>query len=1144
MEKYFTHLHLHTDYSLLDGAVRIDDVINYGKKHNCRSVAISDHGNIFGAVKFFEKCKQSNLRPVLGIESYITESVEIRDKTEKYFHILLLVQNEKGYKNLCKLIEASYVDGFYFKPRIDYALLEKYNDGLIASSACLGGHVPQLLLENREEEAVAVLNRMKNIFEDRYYLEVQPDEVDEQRLINEKIFELEKELNIPVIATADCHYVNKEDKYAHEVMLAIQTRHTMDDPERMSFGEDCLVYMRSPEEMLNVFKDRPDIVWRTGEIADQCTFDFQTGKLFFPEFPIPSEITSSEELFKKKCIDGFNDLCQLGRICQNNINHYKNRLDLEIDMINKMGFATYFLVVSDFIQWAKQNNIAVGPGRGSVAGAIVAWALSITDVDPIKYNLLFERFLNPERVSMPDIDIDFCINGREKVIEYVKEKYGHKNVGQIITFGTMMAKGVIKDVARALGFSFDDANSITDMIPDGPKVYLKDAIESEPKLKSLIDKNGKVAKLFDVAFKLEGLTRHASKHAAGIVISPEPIANVLPIYIPTKSDEIVTQYAMTELESLGFLKMDFLGLKNLTLITNATAHIKRNKNIDLEIQNIPIDDEKTLQILRDGNTAGIFQFESSGIREVLRKLQPSYFEDMIAVNALYRPGPLGSGMVDDFIERRHGRQKPSYIFPELEEILKETYGIIVYQEQVMKIASAIGGYSLGEADILRCAMGKKKADVMEKQKNIFMSRATEKGFDKKKSAELFELMAYFAGYGFNKSHSTAYALIAYQTAYLKAHFPTEFAACLISLEAGNPDQLAYYINEAKENSFFKLEKPDINSSFGEFFPDKDSIRFGLSAIKNVGSTAIESIINERNKNGIFDNLFEFCTRVDLRTCNKRVIEYLILSGSMDSFKTSRAQMILNLDDVMKDAQKYARDKKQGQMRLFGPKNKNSDSKPEYDSWIDADEWNQFELLEKEKEATGVYLNQHPMDEYDRTLNAAGIKTIKQIAESESVFNTTRGIITSMKEITTKKGDKMAFATLEDQHNKAELVIFPTVYSKYRDLLNTNNSYVVYGDISEKNSREVKIKANSFNPIEEFNTNIVRSWNIFLNNECNNEILNSLSNQILNSTGKSLCNIFFYEGSTLYKHSLSKRISLSDQLKDFLVERNIEFYPQT
>ena len=1070
-EKHFTHLHLHSDYSLLDGAISLDRLIDFAKKQNFKSLAITDHGNIFGAVKFFQKCKKAGIKPILGIEAYLTEDVSIKAVEKKYYHLILLVENEIGYKNLCKLISFSYQQGFYFKPRIDYNILQKHHEGLIATSACLGGHIPQLLMTQQEAEAHKVTDWFINTFgPERFYLEIQPEDQKEQTVLNNKLYEWSTTKNLPLVATGDCHYVMREDHEAHEVMLAIQTQDKMDNPERYSFG-DCRVYMRTQEEMLELFKEHPQAVYNSGVIADRCSFDFQTGKLFFPQFEIPHNYTQ-EQYFSHLCYEGFERLKATERFDLSQEDAYKSRLDLEIDLIIKMGFVGYFLVVSDFIQWARRNGIPVGPGRGSAAGSLVAWALEITNIDPLKYNLLFERFLNPERVSMPDIDIDFCIEGRERVIEYVRQKYGHDKVCQIITFGTMMAKGVIKDVSRALGFSFEDSNAITNLIPDQLKITLNDALEQEPRLKDMIAHNPRVAKLFDIAFKLEGLTRHASKHAAGIVISPEPVDHVLPIFVPSKSTELVTQYAMTELESLGFLKMDLLGLKNLTLIDKAVRLIEQNHGIAINIDKLPLDDAKSFALIGKGQTSGVFQLESDGLKEVLRKLQPDKFEDIIAVNALYRPGPLGSGMVDDYIERRHARQAVTYIFPELEPILQETYGVIVYQEQVIKIASSIAGYTLGEADILRRAMGKKKAEEMAKQRTIFLERAVSKQFDEKKSGELFDLMAYFAGYGFNKSHSAAYALIAYQTAYLKANYPSAFMACLISLEADHAEKMSFYLQEAKDMGL-AIIPPDINRSSIDFSVVEGKLLFGLRGIKNVGLASLENILVERAKN-TFSDIMDLCTRIDLRTSNKRVLEHLICAGALDQLAGSRAQKYNDLTRIIDLAIAHKKAAATGQMGLFGGAITANDTQETQTYVFSAcPEWNDKEKLEKEAEVIGFYLSSHPLDTYDKQLRWIEAQPFDQIltllnqTTSTELFVCGAGIVRTRKEIITKKGDRMAFINLEDRSTQAEVIIFPSLFKKVEPWLQSHHIFVVRGSLDFTSATKCKIKANELIPIELF-----------------------------------------------------------------------------
>lgn len=1060
MSQHFTHLHLHTDYSLLDGAITIERLVQFGKTNNLKALAITDHGNIFGAVKFFQQCTKAGIKPIIGMEAYFTEDIRIKSADNKYYHLILLVENAIGYKNLCKLISYAYGEGFYFKPRIDYRLLEAHSEGLIVTSACLGGHIPTLLMQDNYDETNKRLDWFLKVFgEERFYLEVQPEDQHDQKILNKKIFDLSKQRGIQVVAAGDCHYVHADDHEAHEVMLSIQTHNKITDPDRFTFG-DCRVFMRTQDEMLSIFADNPDAVWASGRIADRCSFQFETGKLFFPQFPLPAQDTQ-ESYFTRLCHEGLQALFDTGRVESEHKSAYESRLTLEIDLIIKMGFVGYFLVVSDFIQWARRTNIPVGPGRGSAAGSLVAWALQITDIDPIKYNLLFERFLNPERISMPDIDIDFCIEGRDRVINYVRDRYGHDKVCQIITFGTMMAKGVIKDVARALGFPFEDSNAITDLIGDQLKITLKEALEHEPRLQELYDGNPQAKKLFDLAFRLEGLTRHASKHAAGIVISPEPISDVLPVYVPPKTNDLVTQYAMTELESLGFLKMDFLGLKNLTLIQRALQLIEKNHGVTIDITKIPLDDPKTYTLISRGDTSGVFQLESDGLKDVLRRLQPAVFEDIIAVNALYRPGPLGSGMVDDFIERKHGRQQIVYLFPELAPILAETYGVIVYQEQVMKIASAIGNYSLGEADILRRAMGKKKAEEMAKQKTIFVSRAVAQQFNEAKAGELFDLMAYFAGYGFNKSHSAAYALIAYQTAYLKTNYPAEFMACLISLEATDADKMVFYVQEAKEMGL-TIMPPSINHSDILFIATDNIIRFGLQGIKNVGLAALEDILAQRATRP-FTDLFDFCSRVDLRVTNKRVIESLICAGAFDELPGNRAQKHEELSKVIEFALERKRALLTGQMGLFDRSTKSTDEQ-EIFNLADHAEWPISIKLEKEKEVLGLYLSAQPLDSYKKQL--AWFKTVSfaQALQKKGIV-ICAGVLKHYKTVTTKKGEKMAFVALEDYGSKAEIVVFPTVYNRFSQWLDGHTIFLVKGTLDETSENICKIKAQEIVPLD-------------------------------------------------------------------------------
>ncbi len=1148
MEKHFTHLHVHTDYSLLDGAIKLDKLVNFGKENNFKALAITDHGNIFGAVKFFQKCQKSNIKPILGIESYFTEDASQKSAENKYYHLIILVQNAIGYKNLCKLISYSFKEGFYFKPRIDYRMLEQHNEGLIVTSACLGGHIPKLLMNNNEAEAEQRMDWFLRVFgPERFYLEVQPEDQPEQAVLNKKLFELSSRKGVQCVATADCHYTNADDRQAHEVMLSIQTHHKITDPDRFSFG-NCRVHLRTTQQMLEIFPEHPEAIWNAGKIADSCEFEFETGKLFFPAFPIPKEHTQ-ESYFTQLCKNGMQQLIDAGLTQPDKEQKYWDRLKLEMDLLISMGFVGYFLVVSDFIQWAKRANIPVGPGRGSAAGSLASWALQITNVDPLKYNLLFERFLNPERVSMPDIDIDFCIEGRDRVIDYVRDRYGHDKVCQIITFGTMMAKGVIKDVARVLGIPFEDSNMITGLIPDQLKITLKEAIEAEPRLQELIDNNPRVKEVFDLAFRLEGLTRHASKHAAGIVISPKPIDEVLPVYVPAKSTELVTQYAMTELEALGYLKIDFLGLKNLTLVDRAVALIKHHHNVELDMDRLPLDDVKVFELLCAGKTAGVFQLESSGLQEILRKLQPDKFEDIIAVNALYRPGPLGSGMVEDFIERRHGRQKVSYLFDELEPILCETYGVIVYQEQVMHVASRIAGYSLGQADILRRAMGKKKVEVMAEQRKLFLAGAQERSFDAKKAGELFDLMAYFAGYGFNKSHSTAYALIAYQTAYLKANYPAEFMAALISLETDHAEKMTFYLNEAREMGLGILP-PTINTSQVLFSVVDGKLLFGLRGIKNVGLTALETILTERTKEP-FQDLLDLCMRVDLRTVNKRVLENLICAGAFDCLPGNRAQQHEELNAIINQAVAAKRAKETGQMDLFGNAVPGKKNEKQIYAFQPLEDWDNKEKLEKEKEVAGFYLSAHPLDSYRQQLRWINPSSFEELRVRAQAANPSSepivvacGSLKNYRVITTKKGDRMAFAQMEDRHSQAEVVLFPRLFKRVERWLDEHHVFVVKGALDAMSQHKCKIKANEFVPIELFfdEWKSLTGVRFTLPSEFGADLLETIGRSC--PRGNLLVSITLQENGKKVRIASSRRVSISGETLTELEEQNVRVRMKT
>lgn len=1131
MSKHFTHLHLHTEFSLLDGAIRISDLMRFAQEQEWKAMGMSDHGNIFGAVKFFEEAKKHKIKPVLGCEMYFTPDVSIKDAGDKYHHLILIVENKEGYQNLCRLMAYAYQDGFYFKPRIDYKALEKYNKGLIVSTACVGGHIPTLLRNNQDAEAEKYIKHCLDIFgRDRFFFEMSPPDIDKQVILNKKLVEYSAKMGVDCIVTGDAHYLHDHDHEAHEILLAVQTKHLMSDPDRMTFGE-FRGHVKTTQHMLDQFPNNHDAIWRTGQIADRCDFKFETGKLFFPQYPIPKNHTEAS-FFAELCHTGLQEIKDQELIPADQFNEYDARLKEEVELIIKMGYIGYFLIVSDFISWAKKNTIPVGPGRGSAAGSLVAWALKITNVDPIKYNLLFERFLNPERVSMPDIDIDFCIDGREKVINYVKDKYGHDAVCQIITFGTMMAKGVIKDVARALGFPFQDANNLTDLVPDQLKITLEECLEQEPRFKELMNSDPDIKHLMDICFKLEGLTRHASKHAAGVVISPEPLRDVLPLYIPPKTTELVTQYTMTDLESLGFLKMDFLGLTNLTVIDKALQSIKKNHGVDINLDKMPLDDQKTFQLLCQGKSSCVFQFESSGIKEVLYKLQPSRFEDLIAVNALYRPGPLGSGMVDDFIDRRHGRKKTTYAFAELEPILGETYGVIVYQEQVMRIASVIAGYSLGGADILRRAMGKKKAEVMAEQKLEFVAGAKKLKYDEKKAGELFDLMAYFAGYGFNKSHSTAYALIAYHTAYLKANYPCEFMAAVLSFETTNPEKMTIHLQEAREMGITILP-PNINTSDELFTATPEGILFGLRGIKNIGNAALSNILEERSKKPFMD-LYHFCLQVDLRCVNKRTIESLICAGAFDTLPGHRGQKIIELETIIGLALAEKERSKTGQISLFGGLHSGNGGQIQKYAFTPLPEWSAREKLEKEKEVIGFYLSGHPLANFQLIIDAiqpAHNKDLhtqvvdKKFTAEPTVI--TCGLLQQNKIITTKAGDKMSFAQFEDLSGPCEVVIFPRTFTKISAILAQFSEFIIIGALDIAAQQQCKIKAHTLIPLETVMQNNIVSAVFMLPPHLTTTAASELKSRCTN--GSVSCFLQWEENKKIVQLTVQERISISTDL---------------
>lgn len=1073
MSAGFTHLHVHTQYSLLDGAIRVPDLIEKCKEFGMDSVAITDHGAMFGALEFYIKAKKAGIKPIVGCEFYVAP----RDRKEKKvvdgntaFHLVLLAMNKTGYKNLMKMASIAQFEGFYYRPRIDMALLAENHEGIIALSACLHGQVPWLVSKNNMDGARKKAQELKDIFGDRLYFELQENGIADQQPVNDGMKKLAKEMDVKLVATNDCHYLNRDEAYAHEVLLCIQMNKTMNDPKRFRFSTDEF-YFKSPDEMKRAFNHCPESITTTQEIADRCNLELTFDEYHFPVFPVP-EGETLDTMFVKACRTGLNkrfaEMQAAGTFNAEVEKTYTERLNMEIDVINTMGFPGYFLIVADFINWALDRDIPVGPGRGSGAGSLAAYCMRITHIDPIPYGLIFERFLNIERKSMPDFDIDFCMDRRGEVIDYMRQKYGGAaHVAQIITYGSMKAKGVIRDVGRALDIPLHDVNYVAKLVPDALKMTIKKALVEEPKIQEMADRDPRIAELLKVSQTLEGLARHTSTHAAGVVVSPKPMYEYLPTCRGTHEDETVTQYDMKHTEMTGLIKFDFLGLKTLTVIDKAVKHVKADRGEDLNIATIDMDDVKTFDLLRAGDALGIFQLESSGMRELLVKLAPEQFSDLIALVALYRPGPLDSGMVDDFVETKHGRQEPNYPLPEIKFILEETYGVIVYQEQVMKIANVLASYSLGDADILRRAMGKKIPEVMDEEKIKFMAGAKKNKIDEKKAEYVFDLMAKFAGYGFNKSHSAAYALVSYQTAFLKAHYPAQFMTSLLSCDMTNTDKVVIYINECKEQGIEVLP-PDINESMKDFNVVDDRIRFGLAAVKNVGGAALDSIIEERENNGKYTSLSNFCNRVDSRKVNSRVIESLIRSGSFDSLGMRRSQLMSIIDKAMEQAKAVQRDMQSGQMSLFSVAPEASSGGAEVTDIIPPDipEWDEREKLAAEKETVGFYITGHPLDsamDQIKTVVDSDILNLENWSADQPVR--IGGLIKTCKHHKSKKGDPMAFLTVEDISETVEVIVFPSAFQNCYQVLSSQEPVIVQG-IVQKEERGPKILAENIYPLPE------------------------------------------------------------------------------
>jgi DNA polymerase-3 subunit alpha len=1122
----FTHLHLHTDYSLLDGACDVDKLVERVASIGQKSVAMTDHGNIYGAVHFFDAAKKKGVKPILGCELYICKKEDHRadPSGDEYNHLLVLAENEEGYRNLIRITSEASVHGFYKKPRVSKQFLAAHAKGLVGFSGCLSGEFCEKLMADDYAGARATALQYQDIFgRGNFYLEIQDQGLEQEKRIHADMFKLERELDIPLVATNDSHYLCEDDHTSHDVMLCVQTGSKVQDAKRMRFDGDQF-YVKSADEMGRLFPDRLDLLSRTQQIAERCNLKLNKVDNPFPEFAVPAG-HSIDSYFEEICREGYkkrlataiHHLESRGQL-RHPLHEYEARLQREIDIIKQMKYSGYFLIVWDFIRHARERGIPVGPGRGSAAGSLVAYVMEITNVDPLQNALLFERFLNPERISMPDIDVDFCMNRRGEVIEYVTRKYGREQVAQIITFNTMAAKAAIKDCGRAMDMPYGDVDRIAKLIPATIGITIDKALEEQPELAKIYSSDSQIRALIDTAKKLEGLVRGSGVHAAGVVIAPRELTELVPI-AKTKNDEIVTAYDMKAIEKMGLLKMDFLGLTTLTVITDALKLIEENSGVELDIETIPLDDKATYEkIFHKALTSGIFQFESGGMRDVLRRYKPDTIEDLTALNALYRPGPIQGGMIDDFIERKWGRRKVEYMLPELEALLRETLGVIVYQEQVMQIANVLASYSLGEADLLRRAMGKKDPAEMAKQRDRFMEGAVKLGHPRDTSVEIFDQMEKFAGYGFNKSHSAAYALLAYQTAYLKTHYPVEFMAALLTSEISKPENVVKYIQECREMGI-GVEPPDIRLSGAHFTPSGDAIRFGLTAIKNVGGNAIESILAVRREleaeGRSFTTFWEFCEKVDLRLLNKRVLESLIKAGAFDSMG-SRAQLASIVDRAIERGQKAQKDAAQGQHGLFGlfhddgPKDRYANDLPR------VAEWEEHERLNAEKEVLGFFVSGHPLDRYAEKLrnlsnvvSTAAALEMKPPApprwgqQREPVDEISiAGVLVGMRSAKSKRNDKMyAQGHLEDATGKIEVICFAKDYERLANELKTEAAVLLRGTLIGEEDSAPKLAISSLQPLDDVQVRLPGGVRLRLNLEiASEELLSTLKTKIESAPG--------------------------------------------
>jgi len=1136
----FVHLHVHTQYSLLDGMIRLDELFKKAKEYAMPAIAITDHGNMFGAIDFYKQAYANGIKPIIGCELYVAPRSRL-DKTttsigEATRHLVVLVKNMQGYKNLMKLTSAAHIDGFYYRPRVDKELLKEHSEGLIASSACLHGEIAAHIVRGNMDEARKSARAYQEIFgEDNFYLEIMENGIPEQTIANQGLIELSKELSIPLIATNDCHYLNADHAEAHNILLCIQTGKTIEDKDRMSMTSEQF-YVKSPEEMQTLFAATPEAISNTVSIAERCNLTLEFNKFYLPKFEVKNPKESLEEYLERKAVEGLDKLLPHILTYQKEDEEkvrtkYEKRLHDELAIIKKMGFAGYFLIVSDFIKHAKHNGVPVGPGRGSAAGSLVAYAIRITDIDPLRYGLFFERFLNPDRISMPDIDIDFCQERRGEIIKYVTEKYGKDKVTQICTFGKMMAKGVIRDVGRAMNIPYGEVDRIAKLVPSTVlNIKLEDAFKMEPRFAEEQKKNPQIAKLISLSLILEGLNRHSSVHAAGVVISDVPLVERVPLFAP--KDDIVSQYSMKDIEAVGMTKFDFLGLKTLTVIKNAVNFIKESHGIDIDINDLPLDDKATYKLLMKGDTDGVFQLESSGMKDIMVNMKPDCIEDVMALLAIYRPGPMK--MVPEFIARKQGKTQITYDLPQLEPILKETYGIILYQEQVMQIANVIGGYTMAQADTLRKVMGKKKVADMEKEKPRFLEGATKQKVNDNKAKVIWDQMETFAEYGFNKSHSAAYSIITYQTAYLKAHYPVAFMAALLTSEKDNRDKIIKHMTNCKEMGI-NILPPDINESQKDFSVAGDNIRFGLAAVKNVGEAAIESII-AMGKEAKFTSFMDFLNRVDLRKVNKRVIESLIKCGAFDSLGYYRRQLMECCEEAMDEAQRKQKELLSNQVSFFDALDSTGSSQENGSGSYripDIPEWDRKELLSIEKESLGFYITGHPLHGYaDKLKFVTNVNSSSIGAKQDKDTISIAGVISTLTERLTRKKDIMCNIVLEDLQGSVSIIFWADVYKKFYELLHADEPVVISGTI-DVGDESLKIIAQDVIPLAKALENPYKQVRFMIDTDkVSPENIKSLYDTIKKYNGKYEGYIHIINGKseTVVRLGEQTRLDICDRLQ--------------